>query len=131
MENKDALPRKIAAAGGILIILSGILNLVLGIQVGAVYYHPYPGGRMGHVGIIAGVIAMVIGLGILLVLPRLYDAPARKLRILGGILTPILGHAGAVFGALYVGTLGVFLCYLSGIWLLVLYLKKNNPPKEL
>ena len=120
----DALPRKIAADGGVFITLSGFLNLVLGIQIGAVYYYPYPGGKMGHVGIIAGVIAVGIGLAILLALPRLYDAPSRGLRILGAVLTFILGHAGAVFGALYVGSVGVILSYLSGIWLLVIYLNK-------
>lgn len=126
----DVLPRKIASAGGICIILSGLLNLILGIQIKAIYYYPYPGGKMGHVGIIAGLIAAVIGLGILLGLPRLYEASSRQLRILGGILTPILGHAGAVFGALYIGTLGVFLSYLAGIWLLFIYLKEPQGEQE-
>lgn len=121
---KDSLPRKIAVAGGVLITLSGLLNLVLGVQIGAAYYYPYPGGKMGHVGIIAGVIAVGIGLAMLLGLPRLYEAPSRGLRIVGAVLTFVLGHAGAVFGALYVGTAGVILSYLSGIWLLVIYLKK-------
>ena len=121
---KYTLPRKIAAASGVLITLSGLLNLILGIQIGAAYYYPYPGGKMGHVGVIAGVIAVGIGLAMLLGLPRLYKAPSRGLRILGGILTFVLGHAGAVFGALYVGTAGVILSYLSGIWLLIIYLKE-------
>lgn len=121
---KDIIPRKIAAGGGVLIFLSGLLNLILGIQIGAAYYHPYPGGKMGHVGVIAGMIAVGIGLAMLLGLPHLYDSPLRGLRILGGGLTFVLGHAGAVFGALYVGTAGVMLSYLSGIWLLVIYLKK-------
>jgi hypothetical protein len=130
MKDKDTLPRKIAAAGGIMITLSGLLNLALGIQIGAIYYYPYPGGKMGHVGMIAGLIAAAIGLAILLGLPRLYTASSRRLRVLGGALTPILGHAGAVFGALYVGTLGVFLCYLSGIWLLFIYLKDSQPEEK-
>ena len=128
---KTKLPRKIAVTGGSLIALSGLLNLFLGIQIGAIYYYPYPGGKMGHVGIIAGLIAIGLGLVILLGLPRLYDNPSRQIRILGCILTPILGHAGAVFGALYVGTLGVFLCYLAGIWLLVLTLRDSPSSKEL
>lgn len=127
---KDSTPRKIAAAGGIMIILSGITNTILGIQIGAIYYYPYPGGRMGHVGIIAGIIATAIGLMILLGLPRLYKAQIHRLKILGGVLTLILGHAGAVFGALYVGTLGVFLCYLSGIWLLFIYYLQKSPSEE-
>ncbi len=127
---KDTTPRKIAASGGIMIILSGITNLILGIQIGAIYYYPYPGGKMGHVGIIAGIIAIVIGLAILLGLPRLYQSHSRQLRILGGVLTPVLGHAGAVFGALYVGTVGVFLSYLAGIWLLIIYLKSPKTEEK-
>jgi len=116
-------PRKIAASGGIFIILSGILNLVLGIQIGALHYYPYPGGKMGHVGITAGLAAIGIGLVIIFLLPRLYDHADKRLRIIGSVLTFVLGHAGAVFGALYVGTVGVFLSYLGGIWLLVTFLK--------
>jgi len=118
---------KIAAAGGgAFITLSGILNLILGIQIGALHYVPYPGGKMGHVGITAGLAAIATGLVMLLALPRLYQQPDKKLRILGSILTFVLGHAGAVFGALYVGTIGVILAYISGIWLLVINLKKSN-----
>ena len=28
----------------------------------------------------------------------------------------VLGHLGAIAGALYVGTIGVLLCYVAGIW---------------
>ena len=122
----DSSPRKIAALSGICIILSGLLNLILGIQIDAVYYYPYPGGKMGHVGIIAGLIAVVIGLVITLGLPRLYQARSRPLRILGGFFTLVLGHTGAVFGALYIGTVGVLLSYLAGIWLMFIYWKKPN-----
>lgn len=58
-------PWKISAAGGIFITLSGILNLSLGIQIGAFHYEPYPGGKMGHVGITAGLAAIGIGLVII------------------------------------------------------------------
>jgi hypothetical protein len=127
---RDALPRKITVAGGVLITLSGILNTILGIQIRAIYYDPYPGGKMGHVGIIAGLIAVVIGLIILLGLPILYNSPHNRWRVIAGFLTPVLGHLGAVFGALYVGTLGVFFCYLAGIWLLVIYLQESKASKE-
>ena len=120
------IPRKIGTAGGIFILLSGILNAILGIQINAVYYYPYPGGNLGHVGIIAGLIAILIGLVIIYLLPRLYESSSRKMRLLGGFLTAVLGHAGAVFGALYVGTLGVLLCYTSAIWLLVIFLRDRN-----
>jgi hypothetical protein len=122
----ENIPRKIAAAGGIFITLSGILNLILGIQIGALHYYPYPGGKMGHVGITAGVAAILLGVLIAFALPLLYEKQDRRLRILGGFLTVILGHAGAVFGALYVGTVGVILCYLGGIWLMVIYLKSSG-----
>lgn len=120
---KENTPRKIAAAGGIFITLSGILNFVLGVQIGALHYYPYPGGKMGHVGITAGLAAILIGVVITIALPRLYKHQDRRLRILGGFLTFILGHVGAVFGALFVGTVGVILCYLGGIWLLIIFLK--------
>lgn len=120
---KNNAPRKIAATGGIFIILSGILNLALGIQIGALHYYPYPGGKMGHVGITAGFAAILIGLVIIFLLPRLYDHADKRLRIIGSVLTFVLGHVGAVFGALYVGTVGVFLSYLGGIWLLVTFFK--------
>jgi len=112
--------------GGIFITLSGILNLVLGIQIGALHYYPYPGGKMGHVGITAGLVAILIGIFIILALPLLYTHHDKRLRILGGLLTIFLGHAGAVFGALYVGTIGVILAYIGGIWLLIIHLKKSN-----
>ena len=123
---KDNIPRKIAAAGGIFITLSGILNLILGIQIGALHYYPYPGGKMGHVGITAGLASILIGVLIIFTLPLLYKKQDRRLRILGGLLTVILGHAGAVFGALYVGTVGVILCYVGGIWLLIINLKSSG-----
>jgi len=66
---KTQIPQRIAAAGGIFIILSGALNFVLGIQIDALYYYPYPGGKMGHVGIIAGLIAVLIGALILFLSP--------------------------------------------------------------
>ncbi|MCJ7716461.1 MAG: hypothetical protein MUO54_08075 [Anaerolineales bacterium] len=72
---------------------------------------------MGHVGIIAGLIAILIGVVIIFFLPRLYRSDHKRLKILGGILTIVLGHLGAIFGALYVGTVGVLLCYIAGIWL--------------
>jgi len=121
---KDDIARKIAAVGGVFITLSGILNLVLGIQIGALHYYPYPGGKMGHVGITAGLAAIGIGLAIIFFLPRLYDHADKRLRILGSGLTFVLGHAGAVFGALYVGTVGLALCYLGGIWLMIKFFRE-------
>ena len=117
------LPKKIAFIGGLFILLSGILNTILGLQIGAIYYYPYPGEKMGHVGIIAGLIAILIGVGIIYFLPRLYRSEHKRLKILGGILTIVLGHLGAIFGALYVGTVGVLLCYIGGIWLWIGFIR--------
>ena len=124
MENR--IPFKVAATGGIFIILSGLLNFILGVQIDAIYYYPYPGGRMGHVGIIAGLIAILIGALILFFIPRLYSRKEKKLRILGAALTIMLGHLGSIFGALYLGTVGVILCYLAGIWLLVIGIRSSE-----
>jgi uncharacterized BrkB/YihY/UPF0761 family membrane protein len=120
------IPKRVATAGGIFIILSGALNFILGAQIGALYYDPYPGGKMGHVGIIAGLIAILIGALILIYIPRLYDREKKKLRILGAILTIVLGHMGSILGALYLGTVGVVLCYLAGIWLLVIGIRNSE-----
>lgn len=112
-------PKTIATVGGTLIIASGLLNVVLGARIGALLYEAYPGGRMGHVGIISGLAAIVIGLAIVFLVTRLYGCRNLGLLVVGGILTIVLGHAGAVAGAIYVGTAGVILCYLAGIWLLI------------
>jgi uncharacterized BrkB/YihY/UPF0761 family membrane protein len=112
------IPKRLATIGGILIAISGIVNTILGIHIGALWYNIYPGGNMGHVGIIAGMGALVIGLIIIFIIVPLYER-SRGRALLGGILTIVLGHVGAVAGAIYVGTVGVLLCYIAGIWLLV------------
>lgn len=40
--------------GGLLIAISGAVNIILGAQIGAILYTVYPGGYMGHVGIVDG-----------------------------------------------------------------------------
>jgi MFS family permease len=121
---KIHIPKRIAAAGGIFIVLSGALNSVLGARIGALYYDPYPGGRMGHVGIVAGLIAVLFGALILFFIPRLYKREEKNQRILGAALTVVFGHLGSIFGALYLGTVGLVLCYLAGIWLLVIFIRE-------
>lgn len=121
---KIHIPKRAAASGGIFIVLSGALNFTLGAQIGALYYDPYPGGRMGHVGIVAGLIAVLFGALILFFIPRLYKREKKKHRILGAALTVVFDHLGGVFGALYLGTVGVVLCYLAGIWLLVIFIRE-------
>jgi hypothetical protein len=112
-------PKRIAKTGGLLIAISGVVNTILGARIGAVLYDAYPGGKMGHVGIIAGVAAVAIGLILVLVIVPIYDRMHRGFVVLGGILTIVLGHLGAIAGAIYVGTLGVLLCYIAGLWAII------------
>ena len=113
------IPRKLAFVGGLLIAVSGLLNLVLGAQIGALVYEVYPGGKMGHVGVIAGFGAILLGLVIIFAVMPLYEQRKRPLVILGGVLTIVLGHIGAVWGAIYVGTVGLLLCYIAGFWTVI------------
>jgi hypothetical protein len=117
---KTRIPSRLATVGGILITVSGVMNAALGVRIGALWYDIYPGGRMGHVGIIAGACATAIGFIILLVVIPIYERRDRGLIVLGSILTIVLGHLGAISGALYIGTVGMILCYVAGIWLLVI-----------
>jgi hypothetical protein len=112
-------PKSIAKIGGMLIVISGVVNTVLGARIGAKLYEVYPGGKMGHVGIIAGLAAIVIGLIIVLLVTRIYVRTNRGIVVLGGVLTIVLGHVGGIAGAIYVGTVGVALCYVAGIWVIV------------
>jgi uncharacterized BrkB/YihY/UPF0761 family membrane protein len=110
------IPQKLAIIGAVLITLSGVVNAWLGARIGALVYEIYPGGRMGHVGIIAGVAAILIGLAIAFIVVPRYRHSRRRRVFWAGLLTMVLGHLGAIAGALYVGTAGVVLCYVSGIW---------------
>lgn len=110
----------LASLGGVLITLSGVVNAILGMSIGALYYDVYPGGNMGHVGILAGIAAIILGILILFVVRPLYKKQNRGYIALGGILTVVLGHLGAVTGAIYVGTLGLLLCYIAGFWAIIL-----------
>jgi len=116
---KRHIPERLATIGGILISVSGLLNTILGLQIGAIYYEVYPGGNMGHVGMVAGLAALVLGIAIVFPVATLYRKDNRRHLFLAGILTIILGHLGAIAGALYIGTLGLILCYIAGIWILL------------
>ncbi len=109
------IPKKIAAVGGVLISISGVVNAALGERIGALLYGAYPGGRMGHLEIIAGVVAITIGLAIIFTVVPIYERSNRGLVVLGGTLTIVLGHLSGIAGAIYIGTVGVVLCYLAGI----------------
>ena len=111
--------KKLAEVGGALIFVSGIVNILLGVKIVAFLYEPYPGGNFGHVGILAGVGAILIGLVILFGIVRIYQSKNQWYILLGGLLTIVVGHIGGIAGAIYVGTVGVLLCYITGIWLIV------------
>jgi hypothetical protein len=119
--------KRIAQLGGLLIFISGVVNLLLGIQVGAVFYEIYPGGRLGHVGIVSGLVAIVMGVLLVHVAaPRLGRAgdtsqefggelgPRRRKR--GAVLVFSLALMGSITGALYVGTAGMALCCVAAGW---------------
>ena len=104
--------------GGGLIFASGIVSLVIALTFGAILYEVDPHGLFGHVGIIAGLVAMGIGV-VLFRFGRLERGTPGRL-VLAGCVTIVLGHLGAVAGAMLVGTAGVLCCYAAGIWFLVL-----------
>jgi len=83
----------------------------------------------GHIGIVNGIIALIIG-GFLFWLSRQEIISTLK-TILAGILMIVVGHLGAVMGALLVGTAGVLMCYIAGIWHIVLGIKSMLIKKKL
>jgi len=113
---------KIAFAGGILIVASGIVSIWVGGRAGYMLYEPDPGGLFGHVGILAGIAAVLIGC--VLIWIALHEPAAPRAKVMVGLLTVVLGHLGAIAGALLIGTAGMLLCYVAGIWLLTRGLRK-------
>ncbi|MBN2172245.1 MAG: hypothetical protein JW819_13070 [Candidatus Krumholzibacteriota bacterium] len=112
------MPGGLTSIGGVLLALSGVVSLVVALTLGAVYYDPDPNGLFGHVGIVAGLIAFVIGV-FLFWFGRLDHAMTPRL-FLAGAVSIVVGHLGAVAGALLVGTAGLLCCYVAGVWCLVL-----------
>jgi hypothetical protein len=108
---------KLTLIGGALIAASGIVSTWVGARAGHMGYEPDPGGLFGHVGILAGVGALVIG-GALCWM-ALHEPGSPPGMVVVGFLTVILGHLGAIAGALLVGTAGAIVCYVAGIWLVV------------
>jgi hypothetical protein len=109
--------KSLALAGGILIIASGLMSIWIGGRAGYRTYEPDPNGVFGHVGILAGIAAIAIGGTLVWIALREPAAPLAKLAL--GLLTVVLGHLGAIAGALLVGTAGMLLCYVAGIWLII------------
>jgi len=113
-----SLSRKnLALVGGMLIVASGLVSMWIGLHEGFMRYEPDPGGLFGHVGVLAGALAIVIGF--ILTWIALHEPTGPIGKVLAGLLTVVFGHLGAIAGALLVGTAGMLLCYVSGIWLVV------------
>jgi hypothetical protein len=108
---------KLALAGGILIIASGVVSIWVGGRAGYMLYEPDPGGLFGHVGILAGITAILIGSVLVWIALHEPAGPIGKVTV--GLLTVVLGHLGGIAGALLIGTAGLILCYVTGIWLVV------------
>jgi len=122
MTKSKNTPGFILKIGAALIMLSGIVSLIISIPNGNVYNGIDPFGIFGHIGIINGIAAMIIG-GFLLWFCHLnYSTPLKT--ILAGILSIVFSHFGAIAGALLVGTAGLLLCYIAGIWFIVLGIKR-------
>jgi hypothetical protein len=107
------IPRALGSLGGSLIMASGIVSATIGWRNDLLFYEPDPAGRFGHVGIVAGFGAVVLGAAIIALASR--SSRSRKGEIISGVITMVLGHAGAITGALLVGTAGMLLCYAAGI----------------
>jgi hypothetical protein len=120
------LPSRFAAIGSVLIIFSGILNFALGLSVGAWYYEPYVNENMGHVGVVAGIIAVVLGMLIYYLVIPLYRMKSTSYLIASGLMTVVLGHLGAVAGALFVGTAGLVCLYTAGIWMVIIGIRSSS-----
>ena len=115
---KLTMPGGLTSIGGILLAISGIVSLAIGLNFGLVYYGVDPNRLFGHVGIVAGLIAMLIG-GFLFWFGRLDNFSTARL-FLAGVVSIVVGHLGAIAGALLIGTAGLLCCYVAGVWFLVL-----------
>lgn len=122
ISNKKITRGLVLRTGAVLIFLSGIVSIVVSIPVKAVYNGVDPNGLFGHIGIVNGVLAMIIG-GFLFWLGRQVLKNA-LLTVVSGILMVVVGHLGAVMGVLLVGTAGLLLCYIAGFWSIVLGIKR-------
>jgi hypothetical protein len=122
ISNKKITRGLVLRTGAVLIFLSGIVSIVVSIPVKAVYNGVDPNGLFGHIGIVNGVLAMIIG-GFLFWLSRQALKNA-LLTVVSGILMVVVGHLGAVMGVLLVGTAGLLLCYIAGFWSIVLGIKR-------
>ncbi|MGD8306183.1 MAG: hypothetical protein PVF17_05985 [Ignavibacteria bacterium] len=126
MKLNNKTPQLVLMIGAILILLSGIVSLAISIPIGATYNAVDPNELFGHIGVVNGIAALIIG-GFLLWLSRQNYSTSLRL-LITGLLSIVIGHIGAIAGALLVGTTGLLLCYVAGVWFIVLGIKEvvNN-----
>jgi hypothetical protein len=55
------MPGGLTAIGGALVAASGVVSIGIAVPIGAVFYEVDPNGLFGHIGILAGAVAIVIG----------------------------------------------------------------------
>jgi hypothetical protein len=112
------LPKIIAKLGGLLIAAGGIVNVGLGANLGSLF-DDVPGGTLGLAGITSGVISIIIGLSVTFLVTSMYDRSDRGHVLIAGVMTIVLGYLGTVAGLMFVGTVGVVLCWVAGVWTMV------------
>jgi len=112
-----SIPRTLGTTGGAFILASGIVSAWFGWRNDLLIYEPDPGGRFGHIGITTGIAAVVIGVAIIVLAVRRCES--RRGKLISAVILMALGHAGAITGALIIGTAGMILCYVAGIWLII------------
>ena len=121
MKKKKNICLFILKIGSVLIFLSGIVSIIVSIPVKAIYNGVDPNGLFGHIGIVNGIAAIFIGTFLFWFSFRQFTTCYKI--ILAGLLMIVLGHIGAIFGALLIGTAGLVLSYTAGIWSIVLGIK--------
>jgi hypothetical protein len=112
----------ILRSGAVLIFFSGIVSIVVSIPVKAVFNGVDPNGLFGHIGIVNGILSMIIGAFLFWLSRQVFKKAL--LTMVSGILMVVVGHLGAVMGALLVGTGGLLLCYIAGFWSIGLGIKR-------
>ncbi len=124
-------PQFILKIGALLILVSGIISIAISIPINAMYNKVDPYGIFGHIGIINGLAAMLFGSVLFWLSRRSFSTPVQKIVL--GIIVMVTGHIGAIAGALLVGTAGLLLCYIAGVWFIVLGIKDlvNERPSKL
>ena len=89
-----SMPGGLTAISGALLAASGAVSVAITLPIGAVLYEVDPHGLFGHIGIVAGGVAIVLG-AFLWWFGRVRHSSTGRL-FLAGIVSIVMGHAGAV-----------------------------------